>query len=98
VTAWRSQNPGGTSEQLVADIGCRFRPDYGVVLRAVLFAADRHNARGITGICTGPEAARIAGALRESVRFSGGTRIREHRHYPARVRPCLARVPAAARR
>jgi hypothetical protein len=24
----------------------------------VLFAADRHNARGITGICTGPEAAR----------------------------------------
>jgi hypothetical protein len=44
------------------------------------------------------QAARIAGTLRESVRFSGGTRIREHRHYPARVRPRLARVPAAARR
>ena len=49
VAAWRSQNPGGTSEQLVAAIGCRFHPDYGVVLRALLFAADRHNARGITG-------------------------------------------------
>jgi hypothetical protein len=58
VAAWRSQNPGGTSEQLVADIGCRFHPDYGVVLRAVLFAADRHNARGITGIRIEPEAAR----------------------------------------
>jgi len=31
----------------------------------------------------GQQAARIAGALWESVRFSGGTRIRDYRHYPA---------------
>ena len=49
VAAWRGQNPGGTSEDLVAAIGCQFHPDYGVVLRALLFAADRHQARLITG-------------------------------------------------
>jgi hypothetical protein len=58
VAAWRRQNPGGTTEQLVAEIGHLFRPDGGVVLRALLFAADRHNARGITGIRIEPEAAR----------------------------------------
>ncbi len=49
VAAWRSQNPGGTSEDLVAAIGHQFHPDYGVVLRALLFAADRHQARQVTG-------------------------------------------------
>ena len=49
VAAWRGQNPGGTSEQLAAAIGHQFHPDYGVVLRALLFAADRHQARVITG-------------------------------------------------
>ena len=49
VAAWRGQNPGGTSEDLVAAIGHQFHPDYGVVLRALLFAADRHQARVITG-------------------------------------------------
>jgi len=49
VAAWRDQNPGGTSEDLLAAIGCHFHPDYGVVLRALLFAADRHHARVITG-------------------------------------------------
>jgi hypothetical protein len=53
VAAWRSQNPGGTSEDLVAAIGLQFHPDYGVVLRAVLFAADRHQARAIIGVTTG---------------------------------------------
>ena len=48
VTTWRGQNPGDTSEELVAAIGCQFHPDYGVVLRALLFAADRHQARVIT--------------------------------------------------
>ncbi len=48
VAAWRGQNPGGTSEELVAAIGCQFHPDYGVVLRALLFAADRHQARQVT--------------------------------------------------
>ncbi len=49
VVAWRGQNPGGTSEELVAAIGRQFHPDYGVVLRALLFAADRHQARQVTG-------------------------------------------------
>ena len=53
VTAWRDQNPAGTSDELVAAVGRRFHPDYGVVLRAVLFAVDRHRARGGTGIATG---------------------------------------------
>jgi len=60
VAAWRGQNPEGTAEQLVADIGCQFHPDYGVVLRALLFAADRHQARVITGAAAsvGPGRAR----------------------------------------
>jgi len=49
VAAWRGQNPAGTSEELVAAIGCQVHPDYGVVLRALLFAPDRHHARVITG-------------------------------------------------
>jgi hypothetical protein len=53
VTAWRDQNPGGTSDELVAAVGRQFHPDYGVVLRAVLFAVDRHRAREVTGIATG---------------------------------------------
>ena len=52
VAAWRGQNPAGTSENLVVAIGCQFHPDYGVVLRALLFAADRHQARVITGAAT----------------------------------------------
>jgi hypothetical protein len=50
VAAWRDQNPGGTAEQLAAELGGQFHQDYGPVLRAVLFAADRHQARHITGI------------------------------------------------
>jgi hypothetical protein len=53
VTAWRDQNPAGTSDELVAAFGRHFHPDYGVVLRAVLFAVDRHRAREVTGIATG---------------------------------------------
>jgi len=49
VAAWRDQNPAGTAEQLLADLGGQFHPDYGPVLRAVLFLADRHRARDITG-------------------------------------------------
>jgi len=58
VAAWRDQNPAGTAGQLVAALGGQFRPDYGPVLRAVLFAADRHQARGITGIAIEPEVTR----------------------------------------
>lgn len=50
VAAWRAQHRAGTGEELVAAIGHRFHPDYGPVLRAVLFGVDRHNARQVTGV------------------------------------------------
>ena len=50
VAAWRARNPAGTGEELLAAIGHHFHRDYGVVLRAVLFAVDRHRARQVTGI------------------------------------------------
>jgi hypothetical protein len=53
VTAWRDQNPAGTGDELVSVVGRQFHPDYGVVLRAVLFAVDRHRAREVTGIAAG---------------------------------------------
>ncbi len=58
VAAWRDQNPAGTPGQLTAALGGQFHPDYGAVLRAVLFAADRHRARNVTGIITGPAVTR----------------------------------------
>jgi hypothetical protein len=56
VATWRDQNPAGTPEQLVAALGAGFHRDYGPVLRALLFAADRHRARAITGITGTAEA------------------------------------------
>jgi len=53
VAAWRDRNPAGTGEDLLAAIGCQFHRDYGVVLRAVLFAVDRHRARQVNGIAAG---------------------------------------------
>ena len=53
VAGWRSQHPTGTDEEMVAAVGRQFRPDYGVVLRAVLFAAGRHRAREITAVIAG---------------------------------------------
>jgi hypothetical protein len=50
VAAWREQNPQGTAEQLVADLGGQFHPEYAVVLRAMLFTIDRHSARTVTGL------------------------------------------------
>jgi hypothetical protein len=51
VAAWREQNPGGNGEDLIAAaVGQQFHRDYGVVLRAVLFAVDRHRARQTTGV------------------------------------------------
>jgi hypothetical protein len=49
VADWRSQNPMGTAAQLVAALGAQFHRNYGPVLRPLLFAADRHRAREITG-------------------------------------------------
>jgi hypothetical protein len=50
VTAWRGRNPAVTGEELLAAVGRQLHREYGVVLRAVLFAVDRHRARQITGI------------------------------------------------
>ena len=50
VAAWRDRNPAGTGEDLLSAIGHQFHRDYGVVLRAVLFAVVRHRARQVTGI------------------------------------------------
>jgi len=50
VTAWRGRNPAGTGEELLATIGRQLHREYGVVLRAVLFAGDRHRAHQVTGI------------------------------------------------
>ncbi len=53
VKAWREENPDGTPEQLVAAVGPRFHRDWAPVLRAMLYVADRHAARVVTGIVTG---------------------------------------------
>jgi hypothetical protein len=50
VAAWREQNPAGTGEDLITAVGHQFHRDYGAVLRAVLFAVDKHQARQITGV------------------------------------------------
>ncbi len=50
VAAWRDRNPAGAGEELIAAIGHQFHRDYGMVLRAVLFAVDRHRAHQVTGI------------------------------------------------
>jgi hypothetical protein len=41
VAEWREQHPEGTGEELVAALGGQVHPDYGPVLRGMLFAADR---------------------------------------------------------
>jgi hypothetical protein len=48
VAAWRAEHPTGTGEDLMAAIGRRFRRDYSPVLRAVLFAVDRHRSHRVT--------------------------------------------------
>ena len=55
VAAWRDRNPAGTGEELLAAIGHQLHRDYGVVLRAVLFAVDRHRARQVTGTPAGEQ-------------------------------------------
>ena len=50
VVAWRDRNPARTGEELLAAIGRQFQHDYSVVLRAVLFAVDRHRAHQVIGI------------------------------------------------
>jgi hypothetical protein len=50
VASWRDQNPAGNAEELIAAIDHRFHRDYDVVLRAVLFAVDRHRASQVTSV------------------------------------------------
>ncbi len=50
VAAWRERNPQGNAEQMLADLGRLFHPDYGPVLRSVLFSTDLHSAKIATGI------------------------------------------------
>jgi hypothetical protein len=41
VADWREQHPEGTEDQLVAALNPGPDPDYGLMLRAMLFAIDR---------------------------------------------------------
>jgi len=50
VAEWWQRNPQGTADQLVVDLIGQFHHDYGPVLRSVLFALERHEARTATGI------------------------------------------------
>ena len=49
VAGWRDQNPAGNAKELIEAVGDRFHRDYDVVLRAMLFAVDRHRTRRISG-------------------------------------------------
>ena len=44
VAQWRQQHPAGTADQLTAAVGSQFHPDYGPVLRAMLFRFDEDHA------------------------------------------------------
>ncbi len=48
VAEWRKQNPAGTGEQLIEALGSDFHPEYGLVLRAALFAVDRDRTGSTT--------------------------------------------------
>jgi hypothetical protein len=45
VRTWRDEHPGGTPEEMVADLGPSFHKDYGPVLRAMLFRAGMQNTK-----------------------------------------------------
>jgi hypothetical protein len=49
VTAWRAEHPQGTAEQMLADVGGQFHPEWGIVLRGTLFAVDRKAPTQVTG-------------------------------------------------
>lgn len=49
VATWRREHPAAGALEMIEALGGQFHRDYGPVLRALLFAADRHAAREITG-------------------------------------------------
>ncbi len=53
VARWREQHPTGTEEEMIAALGSQFHPEYGPVLRATLFALERH--RTSTSTSTGAD-------------------------------------------
>jgi hypothetical protein len=63
VRAWREANPDGTQDELVEAIGSKFRKDYAVVLRAMLFRLELDQGRETAGTAADVEAAWVAGAL-----------------------------------
>jgi hypothetical protein len=50
VKNWRAANPDGTPDEMAADLADGFDPDYGPLLRAVLFRTDLRDAKVTTGI------------------------------------------------
>ncbi|HET9969186.1 MAG TPA: hypothetical protein VFQ68_13205 [Streptosporangiaceae bacterium] len=50
VREWRAGHPEGTAEEMLAALAGQFHPDYGPVLRSVLFRDDLHDAKITTGI------------------------------------------------
>ena len=56
---WRADHPQGTADEMVGAVGAAFRDEgWSTVLRGILFAVDRHNARSLTGVITEAGAAR----------------------------------------
>jgi hypothetical protein len=58
VAKWRAADSEGTPEQMVGAVGPAFPQEWGIVFRGVLAAVDRHQARTVTGVITGPEVTR----------------------------------------
>jgi len=50
VRDWRAADPDGTPDEMLAALAGKFHPDYGPLLRAVLFRTDLRDAKVTTGI------------------------------------------------
>ncbi len=50
VRDWRAADPDGTPDEMLAALAGEFHPDYGPLLRAVLFRTDLRDAKVTTGI------------------------------------------------
>jgi hypothetical protein len=50
IRAWRDENPGGSTSEMLAALRPGFHKDYEPVLRAILFRADLRDAKVTTGI------------------------------------------------
>ena len=50
VRTWRVEHPDSSPDEMLTALGPDFHPDYGPVLRAILFGADLRDAKVTTGI------------------------------------------------